>query len=283
MGRKRIRARKYIYFCITSLIFFSLFNCSIMKNFMEGREASEYLLRGNELLTRKDYEGALREYQRVLFMNTEKSIEAEALFNMGLIYAHFAYPKRNYEKSLYFFISILNDYPESPLVQQARIWVGVLQEHERLGEIIEKSKQPVKVPEEVVPEKVKKPEAKTDELGPAREHLLRGQKLLAQGDYESALNENQKVLSMSTHRPPEDEALFNMGLIFAHSGNPKKDFGKSLDFFSKVVKDYPKSPLAEQAKIWIKVLQEHEGLTQVIQKLKQVDIDVEEKKREKTK
>jgi tetratricopeptide (TPR) repeat protein len=283
MGRKRIRARKYIYFCITSLIFLSLSSCAIMKDFMKEREASEYLFRGNELLARRDYEGALREYQRVLFMNTDKSIEAEALFNMGLIYAHFAYPKRNYERSLYFFISILNDYPESPLVQQARIWVGVLQEHERLGEIIEKSKQTVKAPEEVVPEKVKKPEPKTDELGPAREHLLRGQKLLSQGDYESALNENQKVLSISAHRPPEDEALFNMGLIFAHSGNPKKDFGKSLDFFCRVVKDYPKSPLAEQAKIWIKVLQEHEGLTQVIQKLKQVDIEVEEKKREKAK
>jgi tetratricopeptide (TPR) repeat protein len=115
----------------------------------------------------------------------------------------------------------------------------------------------------------------------AREYLLRGQKFLAQGDYEGSVNENQKVLSMSTHRPPEDEALFNLGLIYAHFANPKKDFGKSLDFFNKLIKNYPENHLVEQSKIWIEVLQKNEELNQVIQKLKQVDIEIEEKKREK--
>jgi hypothetical protein len=39
----------------------------------------------------------------------------------------------------------------------------------------------------------------------------------------------------------------------------------------------------EQAKIWVGLLQEYDSLTQVIQKLKQVDIEVEERKREKAK
>ena len=79
------------------------------------------------------------------------------------------------------------------------------------------------------------------------------------------------------------EALFNMGLIYAHSGNPKKDFEKSIEFFKKLIKDYPESPLIEQSKIWVEVLQKNEELNQVIQKLKQVDIEIEEKKREKGK
>jgi hypothetical protein len=44
---------------------------------------------------------------------------------------------------------------------------------------------------------------------------------------------------------------------------------------------YPKSPLADEAKVWAGMLQENEKLTQVIEKTKQVDISVEEKKREK--
>src|SRR3989337_2809851 len=50
----------------------------------------------------------------------------------------------------------------------------------------------------------------------AGEHLIVAQKFLAQGDYEGSLKENQKVLSLFENTPPGDEALFNMGLIYAH-------------------------------------------------------------------
>jgi len=124
----------------------------------------------------------------------------------------------------------------------------------------------------------------------AYQSLHRGRGLLAQGDYEGALMENQRVLSLSGQDPPGDEALFNIGLIYAHPGNPKKDYGKSLTFFKKLTKDHPQSPWVEQGKIWTGMLQENEKLNQTIQKLnqvieesKQVDIEIEEKKREKAK
>ncbi len=85
-----------------------------------------------------------------------------------------------------------------------------------------------------------------------------------------------------------DEALFNMGLICAHPGNPKKDHGRSLSFFRRLVKDYPDSPLVQQAKVWIGVLEENvklnqtiEKLNQTIEKSKEIDLEIEEKKREK--
>jgi hypothetical protein len=122
------------------------------------------------------------------------------------------------------------------------------------------------------------------------EHLLRARKLLEQRDYDGSFKENQKILSLSGQNPPGDEALFNMGLIYAHSGNPKKDNMRSIGFFKKLTKDYPYSPLAVQARIWTGILQENEKLSQTIQKLnqvieesKQVDIEIEEKKREKAK
>ena len=132
--------------------------------------------------------------------------------------------------------------------------------------------------QEVVPERASKPE---DSTTTACEILLRSKRLLPRGDYAGSLKESQRVLSLPGKNPPKDQALFQMGLIYAHVNNPQRDFSKALDFFKRVVKDYPKSPLAEEARVWAGVLQENEKLSQVIEKSKQVDISVEEKKREK--
>ena len=140
-------------------------------------------------------------------------------------------------------------------------------------------------------EKVQKEDSQKEEsLKISSEHLLRARKLLEQRDYDGSLKESQLILSLSGQNPPGDEALFSMGLIYAHFGNPRKDYGKSIAFLNKLVKDYPQSPFAEQARIWVRVLRENEKLGQTIQKLnqvieesKQVDIEIEEKKREKAK
>jgi len=285
MGEKHTRERKHICFCIANLIFLFLVNCATIKETRQPGEARQYLIQGQTLLAQGDYEGALIENQKVLSLSTHLSPKDEALFNMGLIFAHFGNPRKDYRKSLNFFMKIINDYPGSPLMEQAKVWVGVLQENEKSSQIIEKSKQTIEQTKQMVAklEKLKRPEPVVEERGEAREHLLRGQKLLAQGDYEGSLTENKKVLTLSAHRPPEDEALFNTGLIYAHFDNPKKDYGKSLDYFKRMIKDYPKSPLSEQAKIWIGVLQENEKLSQILEKSKQVDIEIEEMKREKFK
>jgi tetratricopeptide (TPR) repeat protein len=292
MGEKRTRERKYICVCIANLIFLSLISCATIKETRLQAEARKYLIQGQTLLVQGDYEGSLIENQKVLSLSIHTSPEDEALFNMGLIYAHFGNPRKDYKKSLNFFVKMINDYPRSPLFEQAKIWVGVLHENEKLNQDMEKSKQTIEKTKEMIEktkqlieklEKLKRAEPVVEERGEARDHLLRGQKLLAQGDYEGSLAENQKVLALSTHRPPEDEALFNMGLIYAHVDNPKKDYGKSLDYFKRMMKGYPKSPFVEQAKIWMGVLQENEKLNQIIEKSKQVDIEIEEKKREKSK
>jgi tetratricopeptide (TPR) repeat protein len=129
--------------------------------------------------------------------------------------------------------------------------------------------------------KGKPSDPKLEEYRIGRDQLMQSQRLLAQGNYEGAAGENQKILSFSDPRYPKDEALFNLGLIYAHLGNPQRDIEKSIDFFNKLLKGYPKSTLIEQAKMWIGILQENEELNRLIKKLKQVDIEVEEMKRKK--
>lgn len=114
--------------------------------------------------------------------------------------------------------------------------------------------------------------------------------LLERQDYDGAFREAQKVLTLAGKNAPGDDALFHMGLIFAHPGNPKKDYGRSIAFFRRMTKEYPQSPLIEQARIWMGIIQENEKLNQTVQNLnlvieefKRVDIEIEEKKREKGK
>jgi tetratricopeptide (TPR) repeat protein len=287
MGRERIRAWKYVYFCVAGLVFLSFLSCAVIREHRENKELREYLLRGQKLLAQRNYDAALEAYQKVLSLSSHKPPEDEALFNMGLAYAHFGNPKKDYKKSIDLFLMVLNDHPQSPLVVQARIWVGVLLEStdsikkvERLQEAIknlEKVKQILKESE-----KAKQPGARWEDYGEAREHMIRSQKFLAQGNYEGTISENKKILSLSDPRSPKDEALFNLGLIYAHFGNPQQDLEKSIEFFKTLVKNYPKSPLAEQAKIWVEILQENAGLNHLLKKLKQVDIEIEEMKRKKT-
>jgi hypothetical protein len=113
------------------------------------------------------------------------------------------------------------------------------------------------------------------ELVEADGHLQTAQQLMAKGEYEGSLREAQKVLTLAKDNAPSDAAVFLMGLVHAHPNNAKKDNKKAMGFFTRVVKNYPDSPWAEQAKIWI-------GILDGLEKLKQVDLEIEERKRDRT-
>lgn len=140
--------------------------------------------------------------------------------------------------------------------------------------------------------------------GGARESIVRGQQLLAQGQYDDSLGEFQKVVSDYGEKPPADTALFHMALVYAHPGNPKKDYRKALALLQKLQADYPRTPWAEHAKVWEGVLQSNEKLiqaneklsesnqrltqaveklNQLIEKSRQIDLEIENKRRGKEK
>ncbi len=89
--------------------------------------------------------------------------------------------------------------------------------------------------------------------------------LFNNGNYDAALQENQRLLSEK--KAPPDTALFNIGLISASSANPKKDYPRALSSFKTLTQQYPQSPLTEQAKVWILVIEEHQRIADERQKL----------------
>jgi outer membrane protein assembly factor BamD (BamD/ComL family) len=125
------------------------------------------------------------------------------------------------------------------------------------------------------------------------------QALMSKGQYDAAYNENQRILQEGSGAP--DVALFNLGMISAHSANPKKNYTRALSYFRTVVKEYPQSQMSEPAKTWIQVLgeyqrvseekrllmrereslvQEKEKLNYANEKSRQVDVEIEKRRRE---
>ncbi len=101
--------------------------------------------------------------------------------------------------------------------------------------------------------------------------LLRAKSSFARGDFLTSIKENQEILN----RFPEkygDHALYAMGLIHAYPEYPDANYETSLTFFQKLIRDYPESVFKNQAKIWISILnQAAENETAMDKKSKQID------------
>ena len=305
MGGKRTRKRKSLCLCFAGLMFLPLLSCATSERVRERNEAHEFLCPRQQLLAPGDYERSLLENQYVLSLPEGRSCRDEALFNMGLIYAHSGNPEKDLKKAMSYFEKLVQDYPESPFSEQARIWAATLQEIDELHGVIEKSTQTIEQSRQDMEKlneamqaalrEIEEPAAtaepppgpETDKQAEARGVLLRAHDLLARGEIDRAFSENERLLGSGIL---EDEALFNLGMICIHPGNPKKDFAKSVGFLKTLIKDYPQSPWSERAKVILGVFQENEKLAQDIEKLrqvfersKQVDVEIEEKRREKIK
>ena len=103
-----------------------------------------------------------------------------------------------------------------------------------------------------------------------RDGLANGDQLLLRGDFDGSLKAFDNVAFIAQDRPPADIAVYNMGLVYAHPDNPKKDRRKAIGSFSRVVARYPESPWAEPAKIWVGVLSEAEESKLEIERAKEI-------------
>jgi len=220
-------------------------------------ESDAHLLRAQQLLAQGDFQGALRENRKVVAMFPQSPPGDEALFNLGLITLHYADTKGDMRKALGFFARLEKVFPKSTRTKEAEIWIGILENLEK------KKRIGVEMEEKQYPSLAKQENT----------HLLHARQLLAQGDFAGALQEDQEVLMQYPQSPPGDEALFNMGLINIHYANPKKDIGRALFYFTRLEKEFPGSPRMEEAKTWINILQ-------TMEKARQIDNEIEAKKRE---
>lgn len=231
----------------------------------------EHLRTGEEFLSRQNFVESIRENEAVLTLSAQRPPADKALYNLGLLYAHSENPEKDYEIAIYFFDRLLAEFPESTWGEHARVWIAVLEEIQ----IAKGNLQEIQNTNESLQRSKKKDDKrrKSTLIIEAQKHLRRGQEFFAQDNFERSLKEFQTALSLSPQQAPGDKALFNMALLFAHENNPAQDYKISLEFFRMLVGTFPQSSLIEQAQIWVDVLQKIEGA-------KQVDIEIDRKKKE---
>jgi outer membrane protein assembly factor BamD (BamD/ComL family) len=218
-----------------------LSGCATLHELELKKASQEKIQSARKLLAKGDYDGSLQINQELLALFPDRPPGDEALYLMGLIHVHNDNPNKDYKKSHKMFKRLAHDFPQSRLIEEAKLWIGLL-------EMIEEERN-------------------------AHASYMRSKELILKNGLNKSLKEYQKILSRFPDRPPGDEALFNMGLIYIHNDNPRKNYKKSLQMFKRLKHDFPKSPLFEEANIWI-------GLLEVIEKSKQADIEIEEKKKE---
>lgn len=146
-----------------------------------------------------------------------------------------------------------------------------------------------------------------DQHSEANRLLLEAKLSFSRGDFLTSLKINQELLNRFPQKYGS-HALYMMGLIYANPENTYVNYEISIHFFKKLVKEYPESVFKDKAKIWIWLLHqnmdyaekvdkknkridllENELKTQKkeiinlqnqIKRLKEIDLGIEEKKRE---
>jgi tetratricopeptide (TPR) repeat protein len=73
--------------------------------------------------------------------------------------------------------------------------------------------------------------------------------LFHQGSHAASLDKYSEIIEK--YPAKADRALFEMGIVHAHSKNPQKDHQKSLECFQKLVKDYPGSEYRQNSEMMI--------------------------------
>ncbi len=104
----------------------------------------------------------------------------------------------------------------------------------------------------------------------ARAHLALGRRFLTEGNFAGALMENEKVLFLAGRNTPVDEALFAIAMIHAHVDNPAKNQKQSLMILGELIKNYPGSPLVQQAKIIRDLLDDNDIFSRRVERLNHI-------------
>lgn len=146
-----------------------------------------------------------------------------------------------------------------------------------------------------------------DQHSEANQLLLEAKLSFSSGDFLTSLKKNQEMLNRFPQKYGS-HALYMMGMIYANPENTYVNYEISIHFFKKLVKEYPQSVFKDKAKIWIWLLNQNMdyaekvdkknkridwlenelktgkkeiiNLQNQIKRLKEIDLGIEEKKRE---
>jgi TolA-binding protein len=91
---------------------------------------------------------------------------------------------------------------------------------------------------------------------------------MAKRNFEASLKESETALELFS-RSLGDQALFQIGLVYAHPDNPDQNIKNAIIAFQNVIDEYPNSRLRSQAEIWVMHLRRIQDLEVTLNAKKQ--------------
>ena len=201
------------------------------------------------------YKTVIEENKKIIETNETVPPADVAFYALGEVYANPNFGGRDYSLARYYFEKLVENFPDSKLVPEAKIFISLLDTiaaREKAVALIEKTN-----------------DGKKKKSEPAIEF----RKLIENEDFEGAVKKNLQLVEEFGKKKPADEALYNLGLIYVHYDNPAKDYQKSQLYFTQLTEEFPDSEFAEEAQIWL-------GLFQTIEKMQQIDKEIEQQKKQ---
>jgi TolA-binding protein len=210
-----------------------------------------------------EYEKIIDEANEILMKGTARQPADVALYALGEVYAYHDFKGRDYTLSRAYFDRLIKNFPDSTLTSEAELYLS-------LFNALDAKEKATVVRIQTAPTK-KYPVAEKPPVAPSPP----ADRIVEDKNFEGAIQKNLDTLDTYGMNPPADSALYNLGLIYAHNDNPAKDLHKSQVYFNVLATQFPKSDYAEEARIWL-------GLFETIDKIQQIDDDIEQQKKQLT-
>ncbi len=197
----------------------------------------QLLITANKACQAGDFQKAVSLYKKAL----SEYNSADAAFNLGITYE---IDFKNREQASYYYQKFLQLEPDSEDSAHVKQWVKEVRLY--LKHKTNQEKQTA------TPAKQSAPAAKRylkdlpqDNIKAAQNHLKEGNLAALKGDYKTAIEHYEKVLTFYD----SSDTYYNLGMIYAKKLNNNK---KALFYYKKFLKLEPNSPQAKEIKRWIK-------------------------------
>jgi tetratricopeptide (TPR) repeat protein len=274
VGRKRNRKRQlFLYYLASGLGLLFLAGCTLWEQLERERTLDERLALGQQLKEEGKYDRALQVYKSLAADYPQNSPGDLALKETASILIHPGRPQKKYQEALDTWWKLLKNFPASPYAPEARSWINLLTVFlDQQSQLEKEKKQLLQAKNQTEDCLARLEDFKQDQKNVALDLIARNQKWMAHKDFDRVLEENQAIVSKTGNKPPADEALYALGLIYANGENPKQDALKALGYFHRLLREFPKSWRAEEARVWIKIIETFE-------RSKQIDLEIEEKRK----
>ncbi len=83
--------------------------------------------------------------------------------------------------------------------------------------------------------------------------FLKANDCSAQGNYEASLAKYEELIEKEPDKA--DQVFFEMGIIYAHPGNLRQSYPKALEYFRKIVNEYPRSKYRRDSQMMMHQIQ----------------------------